>query len=106
MQDTLSYIDSNAARSLGELKQLLAIPSVSTNKEEHGADVVRCASWLADHMRSIGLQDVQVFPTAGHPVSAVVLGGSCVADMGMVCTAVRTKPGSRAGRCTSVVVHR
>lgn len=68
MQDTLSYIDSNASRYLEELKQLLAIPSVSTNKEEHAADVVRCASWLAEHMRSIGLQDVQVLPTAGHPV--------------------------------------
>jgi acetylornithine deacetylase/succinyl-diaminopimelate desuccinylase-like protein len=68
MQDALSYIDSNGLRFLEELKQLLAIPSVSTNKEEHGGDVVRCATWLADHMRSIGLQDVQVLPTAGHPV--------------------------------------
>jgi len=68
MQDALSYIDSNGPRFLEELKQLLAIPSVSTDKEEHGPDVVRCAAWLADHMRSIGLQDVQVLPTAGHPV--------------------------------------
>jgi acetylornithine deacetylase/succinyl-diaminopimelate desuccinylase-like protein len=68
MQNILSYIDSNGARYLEELQQLLAIPSVSTNKEEHSADVVRCASWLAEHMRSIGLQDVQVLPTAGHPV--------------------------------------
>ncbi len=68
MQDALSYIDSHGPRFLDELKQLLAIPSVSTNKEEHGGDVVRCAAWLADHMRAIGLQDVQVMPTAGHPV--------------------------------------
>ncbi|RPH29685.1 dipeptidase, partial [bacterium] len=27
-----------------------------------------CAQWVADHMRTVGLQNVQLFPTAGHPI--------------------------------------
>jgi acetylornithine deacetylase/succinyl-diaminopimelate desuccinylase-like protein len=67
MENILSYVEQNNERYLAELKTLLAIPSVSTTKE-HGADVRRCAEWVADHMRSVGLHSVQVFPTAGHPV--------------------------------------
>lgn len=67
MENTLSYLETNKDRYLSELKELLAIPSVSTNKENTG-DIQRCAGWLADHMRSIGLQNVQIFPTEGHPL--------------------------------------
>ncbi|HXF99538.1 MAG TPA: dipeptidase, partial [Bacteroidota bacterium] len=57
----------NKERYLAELKELLAIPSVSTNPQNK-PDVERCAQWVADHMRRIGLQNVQVMPTPGHPV--------------------------------------
>src|SRR5512141_1190147 len=67
MERILSYIGGNNDRYLRELIELLAIPSVSTNKENI-PDIQRCAQWVADHMRSIGLQNVQVMPTAGHPV--------------------------------------
>ena len=67
MQSLLSYVDSNRDRYLSELKTLLAIPSVSTNPENND-DVRRCAAWMADHMKSIGIQNVEIFPTAGHPV--------------------------------------
>lgn len=67
MDQVLNYLDENRERYLAELKELLAIPSVSTNPENK-ADVERCAQWVADHMRSIGLQNVQVMPTQGHPV--------------------------------------
>ena len=67
MENTLSYLEANKDRYLSELKQLLAIPSVSTNKENTD-DIQRCARWVADHMRSIGLQNVQIFPTEGHPL--------------------------------------
>lgn len=66
MKNVLSYIEQNKDRYLAELKDLLAIPSVSTNKE-NTTDIRRCADWVADHMRSIGLQNVQVMPTGGHP---------------------------------------
>lgn len=50
-----------------ELCELLAIPSVST-QPEHAADCVRAAEHLAADMRRIGLEDVAVMPTGGHPV--------------------------------------
>ena len=67
MQSLLSFVEGNKDRYLGELKEFLAIPSVSTSPENAG-DIRTCAEWLAEHMRGIGLQNVQVFPTAGHPV--------------------------------------
>jgi acetylornithine deacetylase/succinyl-diaminopimelate desuccinylase-like protein len=67
MESLLAYVDQNKDRYLAELKDLLAIPSISTNPNNAG-DVRRCAEWVADHMRNTGLQNVQIFPTAGHPV--------------------------------------
>ena len=67
MQSLLSYVDTNKDRYLGELRDFLAIPSISTTPDNSG-DVRRCADWLADHMRKIGLQNVQILPTAGHPI--------------------------------------
>jgi acetylornithine deacetylase/succinyl-diaminopimelate desuccinylase-like protein len=67
MQNVLSYLEQNKQRYLDELKGLLAIPSVSTTKE-HQADVRRCADWIAEHMKSIGLHNVQIQETPGHPI--------------------------------------
>jgi acetylornithine deacetylase/succinyl-diaminopimelate desuccinylase-like protein len=67
MDRILSYVEANKERYLSELKVLLAIPSVSTNKE-NAADVRRCAEWVAEHIRAIGLKNVQIFPTPGHPI--------------------------------------
>ena len=67
MQSLLSYVESNKDRYLSELKGLLAIPSVSTNPE-NSEDIRRCAGWMADHMKTIGLQNVEIFPTPGHPI--------------------------------------
>lgn len=67
MEKVLSYLKTNEDRYLEELKEFLAIPSVSTNPENK-SDVQRCAQWVADHMSKIGLQNVQVMSTPGHPV--------------------------------------
>jgi acetylornithine deacetylase/succinyl-diaminopimelate desuccinylase-like protein len=67
MKEILGFIERNHSRYLSELKDLLAIPSVSTNPE-HRPDIQRCAVWVADHMKKIGMHNVQVYPTAGHPV--------------------------------------
>lgn len=67
MEKLLSYLEQNKDRYLTELKEWLAIPSISTSKE-NAADVKRCAEWTANHMKKIGLQNVQIFPTAGHPI--------------------------------------
>lgn len=67
MTQVLQFVEANKDRYLTELKELIAIPSVSTNPENK-QDVERCARWIADHLKSIGLQNVQIFPTAGHPI--------------------------------------
>jgi len=63
----VDYARQNYPRFLSELKTLLRIPSVST-LPEHKADVVAAASWLADEMKRIGLEHVEVIKTEGHPL--------------------------------------
>ena len=67
MNQILQFIDNNKARYLEELKTFLAIPSVSTNPENK-PDMQKCARWLSDHLEDIGLNNIQVFPTEGHPI--------------------------------------
>lgn len=52
---------------LGELKELLAIPGVST-LPEHKQDVARVADWLVDHLKRVGIENAGTVPTAGHPM--------------------------------------
>lgn len=67
MEKILSYIESNKQRYLSELKDLLAIPSVSS-QSNHNGDIQQCAQWIAEHMKTIGMQNIKIMPTAGHPV--------------------------------------
>ncbi|MFH0988459.1 MAG: dipeptidase [bacterium] len=67
MQQILSFIGTNSERYISELKELLAIPSVSS-QSNHVDDMRKCTSWLADHLTSVGMQNVQVMETKGHPV--------------------------------------
>ena len=57
----------NHERYLDELKALIAIPSIST-LPQHKADIQRAAEWIAGELRTMGMNDVAVMPTAGHPV--------------------------------------
>jgi acetylornithine deacetylase/succinyl-diaminopimelate desuccinylase-like protein len=63
----LAYLDLHADRFLAELNDLLRIPSISA-LPDHRSDVRRCANWIAEHMRGIGIKHVEVLPTEGHPV--------------------------------------
>ena len=51
---------------LGRLLEWLRIPSVSTDPA-YKADVQRAAEWAAEHLKKSGL-NVQIKPTAGHPI--------------------------------------
>jgi acetylornithine deacetylase/succinyl-diaminopimelate desuccinylase-like protein len=51
---------------LEDLLTFVRFPSVSTLPERK-ADVARCAEWLADKLRSLGLT-ANVHPTKGHPI--------------------------------------
>lgn len=62
-----AYLAKHRERHLGELQDFLRIPSVSA-LPAHRADVARAAEWLAARLRSTGVPDVRVMPTAGNPV--------------------------------------
>lgn len=65
-QSALEYARQNNERFIEELKEFLAIPSISTSPE-HNADTLRCAEWTAAQLRSLGMENVRVMPTGGHP---------------------------------------
>jgi acetylornithine deacetylase/succinyl-diaminopimelate desuccinylase-like protein len=67
MDKVIDFINVNRDRYIDEMKQYLAIPSVSA-LPEHRNDVRRCAEWTADEMRRAGLQSVHLEETPGHPV--------------------------------------
>ncbi len=67
MDKVIDFINVNRERYLDELKALLAIPSISA-LPEHAEDVKRCATWCADEMRRIGLNNVRLIDTPGYPV--------------------------------------
>jgi acetylornithine deacetylase/succinyl-diaminopimelate desuccinylase-like protein len=63
----VGFAHQNQERFLGELKDLLRIPSVST-APEHKDDVRRAAEFVANDLRRIGMENVEVIPTKGHPL--------------------------------------
>ena len=67
MNDVLDFINVNRDRYIDELKEYLAIPSVSA-LPQHAGDMRRAAEWTAEALRKAGMQTVRVIDTPGHPV--------------------------------------
>ncbi len=67
MERVVDFINVNRDRYVEELKQYLAIPSVSA-LPQHASDVRRAAEWTADELRRVGLQNVRLIETPGNPV--------------------------------------
>src|SRR5688572_45926 len=67
MNDVVDFINVNRDRYIDELKQYLAIPSISA-LPQHQADVRRAAEWTAEALRSAGLGNVRLIETPGNPV--------------------------------------
>lgn len=67
METVVKYIDINGKRFIEELKDFLKIPSISTNPENKN-DVRKCAEYVRDHMKIIGLENIKIFETPGHPI--------------------------------------
>ena len=61
------FVRENESRLLNELLDLLRIPSIST-LPEHKDDVARAAQFVAEGLKRAGLENVQVIPTARHPL--------------------------------------
>ena len=69
LQTALDYANQNRERFLNDLKEALKIPSISTDAEYKG-ETLRAAEWMADHLKQLGMENVEIMPTAtdGHPV--------------------------------------
>jgi len=67
MDQVVDYIKANRERYVEELKQFLAIPSISA-LPDHAPDVRRCAEWVGEEMGRIGLENVRLLETPGNPV--------------------------------------
>ncbi len=67
MENVLKYIESNRDNFVNELKEFLKITSISTNPENK-KDVRDCALFVEKEMRSIGLENVKIHETPGHPI--------------------------------------
>ncbi len=63
----IQYAHENSGRFLEQLKQLASISSISTD-EQSKTEVLHAAEWLAEHLLSLGMDNVQIFPTSGHPI--------------------------------------
>src|SRR5580698_1076556 len=64
---TDAYIQQNRPRLLDELKDFIRIPSIST-LPEHRADVERAARFVSDSLQRVGMENIEIVPTAGHPL--------------------------------------
>ena len=67
MDNVIDYINTHRGRYVEELKQYLAIPSISA-LAEHTGDVKACAEWTAAEMGRVGLEHVRLIETPGNPV--------------------------------------
>ncbi len=67
MNQVVEFARANQSQYLSELQAFLRIPSIST-KPAHAGDVKTAASWLADQLKTVGLENVQVIPTNRHPL--------------------------------------
>lgn len=62
-----SYFETKREEHLDELKQFLRIPSVSS-LSEHKEDMRTAAEWLSKSLQDVGLENVSIDETKGHPV--------------------------------------
>lgn len=67
MNKVIKYIEKNNKKFIDELIEFLRIPSISNNADST-SDMDKCAEWLMFHLKNIGLENVQVNETGGHPV--------------------------------------
>jgi acetylornithine deacetylase/succinyl-diaminopimelate desuccinylase-like protein len=63
----LEYASSHFYEFQNYLTDLVSIPSVSTNLV-NDKDVKKCADFVAEKLKTIGIENVQVFSTNKHPI--------------------------------------
>jgi acetylornithine deacetylase/succinyl-diaminopimelate desuccinylase-like protein len=63
----LQYAHDNNHRFLEQLVEFVSIASISTDSQ-HKKDMEECARWVVEQLKDIGMDKVELYPTAGHPV--------------------------------------
>ena len=66
MEKVMQAVEEGRGRFIGELKDLLRIPSVSSDPA-HAGDVRRAAEWVCAHLRGMGLE-AEIHETPRHPL--------------------------------------
>jgi acetylornithine deacetylase/succinyl-diaminopimelate desuccinylase-like protein len=64
---TDAFVERHRDRLLDELKEFLRIPSIST-LPEHQDDIARAAQFVAESLRRVGMENVEVIATDKHPL--------------------------------------
>src|SRR5882757_8015334 len=67
MQHALAFARRHREAFLKSLQDFVRFPSISS-QPEHAVDIRRCASWLAAHLKTIGLDRVEIVSTKRHPL--------------------------------------
>lgn len=67
MNDLHNHLQQQRNQHLNELKEFLAIPSISS-LSEHEEDVGKGAEWVANALKQAGMENVEIMPTERHPV--------------------------------------
>jgi acetylornithine deacetylase/succinyl-diaminopimelate desuccinylase-like protein len=70
---SFEYIEKNKDKFLEELKSFLRFESVSA-QTAHKTDIIKCALWLKDHFKSLGLE-AGIVETAGNPIVRASIAG-------------------------------
>jgi len=63
----IAFARTHRGRFIDELSAFIRYPSVGSDRR-HAGDVAACARWLAAHLTGLGLPDVRILPTRGHPL--------------------------------------
>jgi acetylornithine deacetylase/succinyl-diaminopimelate desuccinylase-like protein len=66
-KSAIEYSHKNHERFIKELAEFIKIESISTDNE-YKTQVEKAAEWAAEHLRKIGIENVKLMPTGGHPL--------------------------------------
>ncbi|GAB1422200.1 dipeptidase [Anaerolineales bacterium] len=67
MKAALEYTEKHFEKAVDQLIEWLKIPSISTDPA-YQDEMKRGIEWISQYMQSIGLENVKILPTEGHPL--------------------------------------
>src|SRR6476646_5463771 len=67
MDQILGLLSKNQNENIDELKELLRIPSISS-LSQHKEDIQKAALWISNKLTNIGMENVEIVQTKGHPI--------------------------------------